>query len=267
MNPGTAEPVVAFPSIEELTTADHSLPLRLPGRTVHVWGFSLDGNAAVLKRCRAWLSEEECGRAARFIRQDDQIRYGLAHGGLRAVLARYTGLDPSALLFQAGSTGKPTLLDHQGNQHVIRFNLSHSRGRMLIAVTQGQDVGIDLEEVRDKVEVVKLAERFYVPAEYQKIAGYSGPDQVQQFYRYWVAKEAVLKGQGVGIFSLRGCEILTADDAASSQVRASDGAGLQPGWMIRWLACGGGWQGAVALYGKDWNVSVQTALSEGLGSG
>jgi 4'-phosphopantetheinyl transferase len=260
MNPGIAEPVVVFPSFEGLTTADHSLPLRLAGRTVHVWGFSLDGSVAVLKRCRAWLSEEERGRAARLIRQEDQIRYSLAHGGLRAVLARYTGLDPAALRFQAGGTGKPALLDQQGNQHELRFNLSHSRGRMLIAVTQGQDVGVDLEEMRDKVDVDKLAERFYSPFEYQEIMDRSGLARVQQFYRYWVAKEAVLKGQGVGILSLRSCEVFTTGDATGSQVCPSDGAGLQAGWMIRWLACGAGWQGAVALYGKDWNVIVQTAL-------
>jgi 4'-phosphopantetheinyl transferase len=178
---------------------------------------------------------------------------------LRVVLARYTGLDPAALQFQAGATGKPALLDQQGTQHELRFNLSHSRGRMLIAVMQGRDVGIDLEEMRDKVEVDKLAERFYSPLEYQEIMGCSGLARVQQFYRYWVAKEAVLKGQGVGILSLRSCEVSTPDDTAGSQACPSDGAGLQPGWMIRWLACGAGWQGAVALYGKDWNVSVQTA--------
>jgi len=259
MNSGIVEPVVVFSSFEGLATADHALPLRLAGRTVHVWGFSLDGSVAILQRCRAWLNEEECGRAARLIRREDQIRYSLAHGGLRAVLARYTGLDPAALRFQVGATGKPSLLDQQGNQHEIRFNLSHSRGRMLIAVTQGQDVGIDLEEMRDKVEVDKLAERFYSPREHQEIRGRSGLARVQQFYRYWVAKEAVLKGQGVGLLSLRSCEVSTPDDAVGSQVCPSDGAGLQPGWMIRWLACGAGWQGAVALAGKDWNVSVQTA--------
>ncbi|NWF72812.1 MAG: 4'-phosphopantetheinyl transferase superfamily protein [Nitrospirae bacterium] len=250
---------VTFPSLEGLVTVDHPALLGLDRQTVHVWGLSLDGSAVALKCCHAWLSEDERGRAARFIRQEDQTRYTFAHGGLRAVLARYTGLNPGALLFQAGPTGKPALLDHQGNTHAIHFNLSHSRGRMLIAVTQGQEVGVDLEEMRDKVKVIKLAERFYAPSEYQTIARQSGSGQVQQFYRYWVAKEAVLKGQGVGILSLRGCEILTPDDAVSSQASPSDGAGVQPGWTIRWLACGAGWQGAVARQGEDWNVNVQTA--------
>ena len=259
MNSNSLGPIVTFPSIEGLATVDHPAPLTLDDRAVYVWGFSLDGSAVALKCCRAWLSEEERARAARFIRQEDQTRYTLAHGGLRAVLARYAGLDPAALRFQAGSTGKPALLDQQGCPHALRFNLSHSHGRMLIAVAQGQDVGVDLEQMRDKVEVVKLAERFYAPSEYQEILGRSGFDQVQQFYRYWVAKEAVLKGQGVGILSLHECGILTPVDAATCHVFLSDGAALQPGWTIRWLACGAGWQGAVALGGKDWNVSVQTA--------
>lgn len=259
MNLHSLGPIVTFPSLEGLATVDHPAPLTLEDRAVHVWGFSLDGSAVALECCSAWLSEEERARAARFIRQEDQTRYILAHGGLRSVLARYAGLDPAALRFQAGSTGKPALLDQEGRPHSLRFNLSHSHGRMLIAVAHEQDIGVDLERVRDNVEAVKLAKRFYAPSEYQEILGHSGFDQVQQFYRYWVAKEAVLKGQGVGILSLHECEILTPVDAATCHVSLSDGAALQPGWTIRWLACGAGWQGAVALRGKDWNVNVQTA--------
>src|SRR5262249_45876284 len=235
----------------------------LDGRTVHLWGFSLDGSAAVLKYCRIWLSEEERERASRFFREEDQSRYILAHGGLRAVLARYTGLDPGAVQFQAGSTGKPILLDQQKCTHALSFNLSHSHGRMLIAVAQGQEVGVDLEWMRDKVDVIKLAERFYTPSEYQEIAGRSGFDQRQQFYRYWVAKEAVLKRRGVGIVALRRWEIVTQDDASRAHADLSDRTALPQEWTIQWLACGSGWHGAVALLGKDWNLSIQTALSEG----
>ena len=111
MNPGTAEPVMVFPSIEVIATAGWSAPIEMEDRTIHVWGFSLDGSLSFVEQCRSWLSEDECGRAARFIRQQDHVRFVLAHGGLRAVLARYTGLDPSALTFQLGSTGKPALLN------------------------------------------------------------------------------------------------------------------------------------------------------------
>ena len=258
MSSGTGEPVMVFPSIELITTAGWSAPIAMEDRTIHVWGFSLDGSLSFVEQCRFWLSKDERERAARFIRQQDQLRFVLAHGGLRAVLARYTGLDPSALTFQLGSTGKPAFLDGRAPQHPLRFNLSHSHGSMLIAVAGEQDVGVDLEQIRDKVDVAKLAERFYAPSERDSVAGLSGLEQVQRFFRYWVAKEAVLKGQGVGLLSLQQCEILTSNDAPRAEVQLSEGAAMQPGWTIHWLDCGSGWGGAVSAHGRDWAIRIMT---------
>lgn len=258
MNPGVGEPVMAFPSIELIATAGWSAPIAIEDRTIHIWGFSLDGSQSFVEQCRLWLSEDERGRAARFVRQQDQQRFVLAHGGLRAVLARYTGLDPSALTFRLGSTGKPALLDRRALQHPLRFNLSHSHGRMLIAATGEQDVGVDLERIRDKVDVAKLTERYYAPAERQRVRSLSGPDDPQWFYRYWVAKEAILKGQAVGLRSLQQCEILTVDYSPRAEVQLSEGAAMQPGWTIHWLDCGSGWVGAVSAHGSDWAIRTMT---------
>src|SRR3989338_2442075 len=93
-NPGIGEPVMAFPSIELIATAGWSAPIAMEDRTIHVWGFSLDGSLSFVEQCRSWLSEDERGRAARFIRQQDQVRFVLAHGGLRVVLGRYLGIGP-----------------------------------------------------------------------------------------------------------------------------------------------------------------------------
>ncbi len=258
MNPGVGEPVMAFPSIELIAASGWPAPIAIEDRTIHAWGFSLDGGLSFVEQCRSWLSEDERGRAVRFIRQQDQLRFVLAHGGLRAVLARYTGLDPSTLTFQLGSSGKPALLDGPAPQHPLRFNLSHSHGRMLVAVAGEQDVGVDLEQIRDKVEVAKLAERFYAPGERDRVINLSGPDQAQWFYRYWVAKEAVLKGQAVGLPSLQRCEIITSDYLPTAEVQVSEGAAMQPGWTIHWLDCGSGWVGAVAAHGSDWAIRTMT---------
>jgi len=133
---------------------------------------------------------------------------------------------------------------------------------MLIALAQEQDVGIDLEQIRDKVEVLKLAERFYTPAEYQQVVrSGAGSDQARQFYRYWVAKEAVLKGQGVGLLSLQQCEIQYSRAQTSVATILSANAAMQSGWTIRWLNCGEGWQGAVSACGDNWAVHVMNEMS------
>jgi 4'-phosphopantetheinyl transferase len=251
-------PILNFPSVEELVAIPSGSRLRVKEQSADVWSFALEAHPTVLGRFHTWLSDEERARSARFIHRDDQIRYTLAHGGLRAVLAHYLGLEPAVLRFRAGPTGKPALLDRQECPHGLRFNLSHSHGRMMLTVSDGQEVGIDLEQMRDEVEALKLAERFYAAGEYEQVLNRSGADQVTQFYRYWVAKEAVLKGQGVGLQSLQQCEILP-ESMARSTVRLPADSRMQSGWTVRWLNCGAGWQGAVAAHGDDWSVRVMNA--------
>jgi 4'-phosphopantetheinyl transferase len=251
----TFEPMMAFPSVAALASAK-SPALSAARGIVDVWSCSLEANPDVLAQCRAWLSDEERVRAARFVRPEDQMRFALAHGGLRAVLARYLALDPAMLRFQIGPTGKPALVGQGGSRIDLRFNLSHSHGRMLVAVREAQDVGIDLEQVRENVEALNLAERFYTAEEYEWMKSLAASDHALQFYRLWVGKEAVLKGQGIGIPSLQQCGIDTSVASSRAGVRLTPQSTLQEGWTIHWLNCGPHWQGAVSASGDEWSVRV-----------
>ncbi len=253
------EPTVAFPPVVELTKRQ-TCRVYLKRGTIDLWGCSLEVDPEVLERCHACLSDEERARASRFIRPEDRSRFTLAHGGLRVVLARYLEMEPAALRFQAGPTGKPALND-QGDLHALRFNLSHSHGRMLIAVANGQDVGIDLEQIRGKVEPLKLAERFYTRTEYEQVKERPACDQAWQFYRLWVAKEACLKAQGVGIPSLQQCEIVASASSSRASVLVTHESSMQRGWMVQWLSCGPDWQGAVSACGNDWSIRVIDPMS------
>ncbi len=254
MIPRSLEPMVAFPPVARLTTVDHAeRPAPVDG-TVEVWGFTLQGHP-VAESFRSWLGEEERARAARFLHPDHRTRYILAHAGLRAVLSRYVALHPAALRIEHGPTGKPILLDPQGRPHALQFNLSHSHARMLVAVATGRDVGVDLEQIRGTIQAGKLAERFYAPAEYEQVQRRTGLDQARQFYRYWVAKEALLKGQATGLGSLQQCEIVPRDSFTAT-IRVPPDSRMQPGWSIQWLNCGLGWEGAVSASGSDWSVRV-----------
>jgi 4'-phosphopantetheinyl transferase len=252
VNLGIGEPVVAFPSIESIATAGWSVPIEIEDRTIHVWGFSLDGSPSFVKQCRSWLSEDECGRAARFIRQQDHVRFVLAHGGLRVVLARYLGIGPDVVEMYRSEVGKPSLTRESLGQPAVTFNMSHAHGRALIAVSKGQEIGVDLERIRSDVEVAKLSERFFAPSEHATIMQSTQEQRAVRFFRYWVAKEAVLKAQGVGLRALSQCEILLGADGVGAEVLVPVGSPLQDNWRIRLLSCGEGWEAAVAAQGKDW---------------
>ena len=254
------EPNAGFPSIGDLTRGQ-SAGCTLKSGTIDLWSCSLDGSAAALERCQALLCEEERARAARFMRPQDQMGFRLAHGGLRFVLARYLEIEPAALPFYVEPTGKPVLLDKKGRPHTLRFNLSHSHGRMLVAVTNGRDVGVDLEQIRSNREVLKLAERFYTQAEFQSIKTRPPSEQAVHFYRVWVAKEAWLKAHGAGISSLQQCEILPSTASSRASVKLICDSTISGVWTVQWLSCGSDWQGAVCTYGNDWSVRVLDGMS------
>ena len=252
MNPGIGEPVMAFPSIESIGAVGWSAPIAMEDRTIYVWSFSLDGGLSFVEQCRSWLSEDERGRAARFIRQQDHVRFVLAHGGLRAVLSRYLGIGPDVVDLYRSEAGKPSLTREFRGQPAITFNMSHAHGRVLIAVSKGQEIGVDLERIRSDIEVAKLSERYFAPSEQATIMRLTQEQRAARFFRYWVAKEAVLKAQGIGLRALSQCEILMAADRVGAEVLVPVGSPLQGNWRIRFLSCGEGWEAGVAAQGVDW---------------
>lgn len=80
------------------------------------------------------------------------------------------------------------------------YNLSHSGDYVLCSVSTGQDtkVGCDIEEMKEPN--LKIARRFFCPAEYEQIAGEKNRTlQREYFYRYWVLKESFAKATREGL--------------------------------------------------------------------
>jgi 4'-phosphopantetheinyl transferase len=243
--------LISFQSLERLTDTRRRNHIRLLSNTVHLWGIALDGSQRCLEQCTSWLDETERHRAARLVRDDIRQRYVLAHGGLRAVLSRYLGVTPDVVALDRSATGKPFLTREQRDRSSITFNLSHAHGRALIAVSQAQEVGVDLECVRLELEVVKLSKRYFTRSEHTAIMQAPEEQRAMRFFRYWVAKEALLKAQGIGLRGLSDCEICIEGDGADMQVRARLGAQFTDTLQVRLLPCETGWEAAVAAQSVD----------------
>ncbi len=112
---------------------------------------------------------------------------------LRKVLSRYLNCDPASIRFEHNENGKPFL---PGSE--LQFNLSHSRDRLLIAVTAGRDVGIDIEYRRPNVNMNAIAERWFSKEEQEFFQGLEQPEI--GFFDIWAKKEAFVKALGSSIF-------------------------------------------------------------------
>ena len=115
------------------------------------------------------------------------------------MLSRYLDVNPDVIALDRSATGKPFLNKERRDRSSVTFNLSHAHDRALIAVSKGQEVGVDLEFVRADVEVANLSERFFSPSEHAAIMQATEERRAMRFFRYWVAKEALLKAQGIGL--------------------------------------------------------------------
>lgn len=253
------------------------LPAALAVRpaAIHVWQLSLEGSPAAVQAALAVLSTEERARAARFVFERDRREYVLAHGLLRRILSRYTGMPPDALEFRCGPAGKPALAglgtarsDASRARRPaagISFNLSHSGGRALVAVGDGGEIGTDIEKVRHDLSPLEIASRYFFRSEYAAIVGAPPEEQVESFFRYWTAKEAVLKGAGLGLgFPLEDFEIrfepgLAAPGQATASVASANEAQLAGDWFVRTIPQESGWFAAVAARGPAWTVETLPA--------
>src|SRR5262245_57990033 len=107
---------------------------------VHLWRVGLAGDIEGRCPIEETLSADERARARQFRFDTDRHRFLTCRSAVRAILAAYTGVPPSEILFAADANGKP-VLDRDRHGHDIRFNVSHSGALALLAVTRGRADG------------------------------------------------------------------------------------------------------------------------------
>jgi 4'-phosphopantetheinyl transferase len=163
---------------------------------VDVWDLNLDHPKDLTTRYMSTLDDNEIARARSFRNPRDGERFGAAHGMVREILAGYMGLPPASLEYRTNAFGKPELADGTGR---LAFNLSRSGGRALLAVTRGEDVGVDLEMVHADRDGLAIAEQFFSPDERACLLATAPELRGQVFLRCWTLKEAYIKAVGRGL--------------------------------------------------------------------
>jgi 4'-phosphopantetheinyl transferase len=219
----------------------------LENRTVHVWRAALDTPGQSVGSLWPILARDEQERAAGFRFERDQKRWIVARGLLRVILGCYLGIAPDEVPLRYGPYGKPDLATAPCRERV-RFNVSHSSGLALYALTRDRAVGVDVERVQADFPCDEVAQRFFSPRENGMLRGLTGRERREAFFLYWTCREAYLKATGRGLsLSLEEFEISLApgDDAATVSVR---GAPLESSrWGLLTLRPAPGYLAAVAV--------------------
>lgn len=187
---------------------------------VHVWRVDLEQPEELVQTFRSTLEENERSRADRFHFEKDRRAFTVSRGFLRRVLASYLETKPEAVRFAYGPYGKPAL-DGEHKNSSLRFNMSHSRGAGLVAVTEDREVGVDVEYVRADFATEEIARRFFSPREVETFNALPNTQQVAAFFRCWTRKEAYIKAIGRGLSQpLDGFDVTLAPEVPPALLRA-----------------------------------------------
>jgi 4'-phosphopantetheinyl transferase len=162
---------------------------------VQVWVGELDVSDSRHAELSDNLAPEE-RRRAEDLPPAAARQFVVARGILRTLLSGFTGVPARKLRFEYGSSGKPSLVDHD-----INFNVSHSADLGLFAFAPDRAVGVDLENERPVRRLLDVAQRFLTEDEVRSLAATPPAERDAYFLKSWVIKEARLKAEGKGVWS------------------------------------------------------------------
>ena len=211
---------------------------------VHVWVVDLDAAEDRAPTAKLVLSAEEQMRASRFRFDADRKRFVVSHLAMRIMLARYAGTLPHKIRFRQGTFGKPQLEHISG----VYFNLSRSNGLAVFAVSRRDNIGVDIEYLRDILDIHSLASAVLTDPEQRHLGNLKTEAIHEAFLRFWTRKEAILKAVGQGLSANPKDIDVLADEIRYHPLSQSPvGFGSSDLWHIAEIVPGPNYLGALAV--------------------
>lgn len=229
--------------------------LTLGSNDVHVWCAALDQTRSEVETFYGLLTSDEQCRADRFHYQKDREHFVVARGALRRILGRYLDTQPEQLRFSYTPFGKPALSDATGGKE-LSFNVSHSEGMALYAITRGRELGIDIEFLRDDLEALQLARHFFSQGEIAILNALPDQLRTRAFFNCWTRKEAYIKATGKGLYlSLQQFDVSLTPGVPAALLSTRENPQEVSRWALFDLSPGEGYASAIAVEGRDWRIN------------
>jgi 4'-phosphopantetheinyl transferase len=156
-------------------------------------------DVSLLDTYRGLLTTEERMREQSFYFAEDRHRYLVTRASVRTILSRYSETSPERWHFCANAYGRPAIANDDPVIRRISFNLSHTRGLIVLGITRDNALGVDTEHIRARPAPIHAADSFFSPDEVTSLRALPEDMQQLRFFQYWTLKEAYIKACGRGL--------------------------------------------------------------------
>lgn len=178
-------------------TADGTIPLT--AAEIHLW--LADYNEITDSRLhadyRGLLDPAERAQEPRFYFERDRNRYLVTRALVRTVLSRYARITPRDWMFSANAYGRPAVANPEVQD--LAFNISHTHSLIVLGVSRGRALGVDVENFRAREVSMDIADRYFAPDEVAVLNAAPRHEQQYRFFEYWTFKESYIKARGMGL--------------------------------------------------------------------
>lgn len=216
---------------------------------LHVADDSTITAPALLARYDAMLNPEEAARRDRFHFEQHRHQFLVARALVRSTLSVYRpDIQPAEWQFAANAYGRPRITG--AGAGTLDFNLSHTDGRIVLAVCRAQSPGVDIERLDRLETVTDIAARFFAERETRALSALPLSAQRRRFFDLWTLKEAYIKARGMGLsIPLKDFSIHFPAEGRAT-IRFADGVDDDPSrWQFWSLHAGEGYALSLAIAG------------------
>ena len=168
---------------------------------IHLWTTAYDdiSDEQLLKHYFNLLNEAEVNKLGRFRFPKDQRQYLITRALLKTVLSLYhTDVQKTDWVFSYSPKGKPDIAN-QSLLNPVQFNLAHTDGMVVLAISKQTQVGIDVENLDRSGAFDDIANRYFSEKETAAIANLPLEKKHKRFFELWTLKESYVKAVGQGL--------------------------------------------------------------------
>jgi len=153
------------------------------------------GDSSRIARTLSWMTPAERDRYANFRHDRDRWMFALGREMARSLVGAALNVPPHSWIWREGPHGRPEIAAPESGLH---FNLSHSAGLVVCALSRHRAVGVDVEDLDRRAPDPAIVTRYCSPAEAEDVCA-EADGWRDRFLTYWTLKEAYLKARGLGI--------------------------------------------------------------------